>query len=941
MNRQPVTLDTHPHAGPDGQRRAALTDPAVRGRVRLIPCLGDPAEVIAPRRAIGNPSGSAWRTEAPGVLAAMMREAALWLAEPESASTAAAPEAYRYRADEIAAEQDPVNTWISDETEPADPGERANVLYEAFREWCRRQGITVGLVPNRTKWGRELTARGYPMTRDRAGKTRPLRLRGPSGSIMPITPPTVAAFMPSAPPASPAAGPNRSQDPQPAGPSASGSPAGGTEHVHSGDQLVTGSVETVHGQNPLVRKGSSDSVYSVHSSDTSLAHTHAHAPAHTHARGALTVKRSVLVTPGTPPLAGNVGEPEPPVTLSKAEAAKIRRAAATVAARDAAIAAAAGELIELPASVDRAGTITILEKNDLGATLAGIIVRAGALTVDVETSGYPVGHDQHELRTVQLGDDQLAVVLDASDPAQCEIASMALTAAPRLHAHSATADLGPLVAAGILETHAWNRMYDTVIPAKLADPTSTDNGDSLKQLAASVLRATAVSPAANKARAELFKAGKWLTDTELTTPVERSGWAQVDRRCSTMVVYAASDVLDTAALVGRLPVLPEAIVERERSVQRITARVTHHGLRLDREHVAAKLAEHTAAMTDAAARVNALGIDNPGSDQQVGAALIAAGARLPMTPTGRPSVAAAALEALRGTQGHAGALVAAVLDYRHHETVCSTFLEPYRRLVEHGDGRARPTVYTLGTDTGRMSCVRPNLQQLPREGGVRACITADPGYTLISADFAGVELRVAAALSGDANLAGMLARGDDPHWMIAREVFGPEATKADRYVAKRVVFGRLYGGGVPTLARQAGVSESVASSAVDVLDAMTPQLAAWSRAIRDAVKRGQTQFPSYSGRVIWLPAEYPHKGPNYCIQGSARELLADALIRWDQTEWHGGVVLPVHDEIVATVPEVDAERATAALVAAMSSNLGGVEIRAEASQPSVSWRDAV
>jgi DNA polymerase I-like protein with 3'-5' exonuclease and polymerase domains len=336
-----------------------------------------------------------------------------------------------------------------------------------------------------------------------------------------------------------------------------------------------------------------------------------------------------------------------------------------------------------------------------------------------------------------------------------------------------------------------------------------------------------------------------------------------------------------------------------------------------------------------------LGVSNPGSDKEVGAALTALGVRLPQTPTGRPSVAASALEALRGTPGNAGALVAAVLDYRHHETVVSTFLEPYRRLVEHGDGRARPTVYTLGTDTGRMSCVRPNLQQLPREGGVRACITADPGYTLISADFAGVELRVAAALSGDANLAAMIARGDDLHWMIAREVFGPEATKADRYVAKRVVFGRLYGGGATTLARQAGVSESIAQSAIDVLDSITPGLSAWSRTIRDAVKRGTPHFPTYSGRVIWLPAEYPHKGPNYAIQGSARELLVDALIRWDDTEWRGGVVLPVHDEIVAMVPEADAERATAALVACMASNLGGVEIKAEASKPSVSWQDSV
>jgi DNA polymerase I-like protein with 3'-5' exonuclease and polymerase domains len=77
-----------------------------------------------------------------------------------------------------------------------------------------------------------------------------------------------------------------------------------------------------------------------------------------------------------------------------------------------------------------------------------------------------------------------------------------------------------------------------------------------------------------------------------------------------------------------------------------------------------------------------------------------------------------------------------------------------------------------------MSCVRPNLQQVPREGGIRACITADPGTLLVSADFAGVELRVAAALSGDRNLQRMLADGIDVHWEIARLAFGPTPPRA-------------------------------------------------------------------------------------------------------------------------------------------------------------------
>jgi DNA polymerase I-like protein with 3'-5' exonuclease and polymerase domains len=298
------------------------------------------------------------------------------------------------------------------------------------------------------------------------------------------------------------------------------------------------------------------------------------------------------------------------------------------------------------------------------------------------------------------------------------------------------------------------------------------------------------------------------------------------------------------------------------------------------------------------------------------------------------------LESLRDAPGVVGELVAAVLEYRHHDTVIGTFLTPYQQLVTQGDGRVRPTVYTLGTDTGRMSCVRPNLQQLPRQGGIRACITADPGYVLVSADFTGVELRVAAALSGDATLRRMIIDGVDIHGLIARQVFGPQATKADRYAVKRGVFGRLYGGGVPTLAAQVGCSQETAAVMVATLDQMTPQLTRWAARLRRGVSTGQTAFRTYSGAVVGLPRGYPHKAPNYAIQRTARELLVDALLRWQRTRWGDAVCLPVHDEIVVMVPETDATAASEALVECMRTELDGVPILAQASEPSYAWADA-
>jgi DNA polymerase I-like protein with 3'-5' exonuclease and polymerase domains len=414
-----------------------------------------------------------------------------------------------------------------------------------------------------------------------------------------------------------------------------------------------------------------------------------------------------------------------------------------------------------------------------------------------------------------------------------------------------------------------------------------------------------------------------------------------------MLRYAASDVLDTAALAQVLPTPPEAILSRERLAEAMTARVAHRGLRIDAERVAELTAEHTRLQAEAGARVRAFGPENPGSGLQIAQALAQLGETLPVSEKGNPSVAEHVLSIIKRSRSDtpAGQLATAVLDYRHSTTVLGLFLAPYAALCERADGRMRPTVYTLGTDTGRMSAVRPNIQQLPREGGVRSVVTADPGYVLISADFSGVELRGAAALSQDPTMMHMIAeedagRFDGFHWAVARQAFGPGATKSDRYVAKRGVFGKIYGGGVATLAKQVGVTEHEMGAIVASLDTLTPGLSQWSEQIRFNVRRGQTQFPSYSGRIIHFPVAYPHKAPNYAIQGSCRELLVDALVRWRDTRWGDCTLIPVHDELIVMVPEEDAQAATTELVRCMAGELYGVQIVADPSEPSFVWQDS-
>lgn len=932
-----------------------ITDPALRARVRLIPCEADAAEVRAARQAL---TGDVWTLEAPGVLAALMRETAAWLAEPDSATTAAGPAEIRERLTEMAAAQDPVGEWVELCTLPSDPGTPSRELYRRFVAWheaqptYRRQS-----APSETAFGRTLTELGYPRTH--AGergkvKYRPLSVMNGGGGPAPWEPsgspavPPVAAGLPPVAAGSepqPAAADNPRSDPV-STTSAAGAAGLSRSMNDKNDALVqkgdTGAnTQGNTGEAPNRRQNrvetGSDQAPPVDSATGGK-------PAAPEPEG----HGSVTATPGADDH-GTDPDSSRSVTnstvaaradqdkISKAEA----RAQLKAEQRAAAVAEAGGPVLGLPAVVDRAGTVAPLSLEQAESAVRHARSGAGALTVDVETSGYPVGHAEYVLRSVQLGGPGMAVVFDPAEPAQREVISRCLAEAGRLHAHSATADLVPLVDAGLItEQRGWALMHDTVIPAKLADPASTGSDPGLKQLAGAVLGEHATAPAADEARAALFKAGKWLSNTKAETPVARSGWAQVATGCEVMLRYAASDVLDTAALAEALPEPSHEVLLREQLAQRMTARVTHRGVRLDADHIGELTIRHTGERDAAAARVRAFGIDNPGSNPQVAEALGSLGAPLPRTKAGAASVAVAALEPLSKREDEIGRLAAAVLDYRHHDTVLGTFLAPYAQLCERGDGRARPTVYTLGTDTGRMSCVRPNLQQLPRTGGVRACLTADSGHVLVSADFSGVELRVAAALSQDPTLLRFIAEGRDLHAEVARQVWGESAGKAERYVAKRIVFGRLYGGGIPTLAAQGGVSESIAASAVENLDALTPQLARWSASVRDAVKAGRTQFPSYSGRVIHLPREYPHKAPNYCIQGTARELLVDALGRWADTVWSESVLLPVHDELVVAVPEADAEAATDELVRAMGGEIHGVPIVAEPSAPSFAWADS-
>lgn len=931
MRKDPVTWDSTHTLVLMQNDAPELTDDALRTRARVVPCDGDLEAVARTRAALGEVAGDsfsgAWAKEAPGVLAAMMRRAAAWLADPSILDQSHTPAGVAEMVESMVREQDPVQLWLSERTSPDETGTLSGVLHNDFAVWFRNHPVFGRrTVLSAVDFGRRLTKAGVGIRHARDGKYRLLVLNQPGGNWFTGPSPAPAESGPVTVVTDEVTdaedGPSRPE------PQVSTDNDHGVTDVTDGPQFPNNiSSKSIKSQYSGIGEPSPD-------------------PSPEGAKSAS--------DQGEPPVSDPSPNPSPapaPVRAKRTRRApgeptpaQLRKAEEKAAK----LAELSGELLELPVVVRRTTpTPRHIEHVHVGPLLIDAMEKSrGHLTVDVETSGYPIGHPLYALRTVQLGTRVLTVDLDADCAVCCAIATAALKRAETLHAHNANADIPPLHHAGIA-THAelWAKMEDTVLPAKLADPSSSGGDPALKAASAAVLGDAAMSPAAEERKDALFAAAGWLKDTDPTTPAEKSGWLQVDKRCATMQRYACADVLDGALLALELPKPDPAVHARERHIQRVVAPAATFGFPLDAEQVLIQHDTRDALEKQLKEQLrDTLRIDNPGSTQQLAKAFTDLGVQLPWTkpskkfPQGQPSVAKDVMSTLAERSGPAQAAARLVLDWRHEDTALKLLLRPWRIAVLQGDGRVRPTVYTLGADTGRMSCVRPNMQQISKKGGLRECILADDGQLIVSADFEGVELRVAAALSGDPVLRQVLEQGLDIHRMIAAQVFGEELADENRTLAKRIVFGHIYGGGYETLAKQSGVTEDVVADAVGALRKFTPRLAEWSEEIKSAIRAGNRQFRTYSGRIIHLDPRQPHKGPNYLIQGTARELLGDTLVAWDGTEHGGGVLMPVHDEVVAMVAAEKAQDGLDTLMRVMTHRLGDIAITASAGGPPArSW----
>ena len=294
-----------------------------------------------------------------------------------------------------------------------------------------------------------------------------------------------------------------------------------------------------------------------------------------------------------------------------------------------------------------------------------------------------------------------------------------------------------------------------------------------------------------------------------------------------------------------------------------------------------------------------------------------------------------------------------ILSFRELTKLRNTYVDAIPQLINPRTGRVHTSYNQTVVVTGRLSSNNPNLQNIPvrtqRGKEIRkAFIPRDEDYLLLSADYSQIELRVVAAISGDKNMCEAFKSGIDIHTATAAKVFGvdpSEVTKEQRYRAKSVNFGIIYGQGAFGLSQNLGISRGEAKEIIDNYKAEFSGVAAYKeKSIASAQEKGYVE--TLLGRKAWIrdinSANFTVKGfaervaINAPIQGTAADMIKLAMIAI-QKEMHtrqlkSKMLLQVHDELVFDAHKDELEELKQLVLDKMQSALAlphGVPVVAE------------
>ncbi|GKV54572.1 DNA polymerase I [Sporosarcina sp. NCCP-2222] len=268
-----------------------------------------------------------------------------------------------------------------------------------------------------------------------------------------------------------------------------------------------------------------------------------------------------------------------------------------------------------------------------------------------------------------------------------------------------------------------------------------------------------------------------------------------------------------------------------------------------------------------------------------------------------------------------------ILLYRQLGKLNSTYIEGLTKEI-HDDGKIHTRFQQALTQTGRLSSINPNLQNIPirlEEGRkIRAAfVPSEPGWVMFAADYSQIELRVLAHMSQDEKLMEAFKEGEDIHTKTAMNVFKVDkdgVTSDMRRSAKAVNFGIVYGISDYGLSQSLNITRKEAAQFIDTYLSTFPGVKQYMEDIvANAKMEGyvttllnrRRYLPDITSSNFNLRSFAERTAMNTPIQGTAADIIKKAMIDMDaRLEAEGlqtRMLLQVHDELIFEAPEEELE----------------------------------
>lgn len=271
-------------------------------------------------------------------------------------------------------------------------------------------------------------------------------------------------------------------------------------------------------------------------------------------------------------------------------------------------------------------------------------------------------------------------------------------------------------------------------------------------------------------------------------------------------------------------------------------------------------------------------------------------------------------------------IVDKVLDYRQLTKLYNTYIKGLREQI-FPDGKVHTIFEQALTETGRLSSIEPNLQNIPirtEEGHLirKLFIPTKSNNELYSADYSQIELRVLASMANVKHLKEAFNNHEDIHTSTAQKIFGHEdITPLERRKAKAVNFGIVYGISAYGLANDIEVSQKEAKDFINKYYEINPEIKTYmDNIVAECKEKGYVETLFNRRRYIkeinstnYMEREFAKRmAMNAPIQGTAADIIKKAMVDIAKALKEAGLksemLVQVHDELVFEVEQGEEEK---------------------------------